>query len=48
MAIMMSMAIKPEIMGKFTIHRKLQILGWMAVALMAVAVIAMFWTTVIG
>ncbi|MGE5087276.1 MAG: NRAMP family divalent metal transporter [Bacillota bacterium] len=46
MAIMMAMAVKPQIMGKFVIHRKLQVLGWLAVILMAVAVVAMFWTSV--
>ncbi|MFM6927576.1 MAG: NRAMP family divalent metal transporter [Bdellovibrio sp.] len=44
MAIMMSMAVKPEIMGKFVIRRNLQLLGRLAVVLMTIAVIAMFWT----
>lgn len=47
MAVMMSMAIRPAIMGKFVISRKLQVLGWLAVALMAIAVVAMFWTSLV-
>lgn len=42
MAIMMFMAVKPEIMGALVIRRKLQVLGWLAVAFMAAAVITMF------
>ena len=42
MAVMMLMAEKPEIMGTLVIHKKLQILGWLAVICMAVAVVAMF------
>jgi Mn2+/Fe2+ NRAMP family transporter len=41
MAIMMSMAAKPEIMGKFIVTSRLQILGWLATAVMALAVIMM-------
>ncbi len=41
MAVMMLMAVNPEIMGKLVIRRRLQILGWCAVALMAIAVLAM-------
>ena len=44
MAVMMLMAVRPEIMGKFTITRKLKILGWLATAVMAIAVAAMFLT----
>lgn len=44
MAVMMLMAVRPEIMGKFTITRKLKILGWSATAVMAIAVSAMFLT----
>ena len=44
MAVMMLMAVRPEIMGKFTITRKLKILGWLATAVMATAVAAMFMT----
>jgi NRAMP (natural resistance-associated macrophage protein)-like metal ion transporter len=42
MAVMMLMAVNPEIMGPFTIKKRLQRLGWAATALMLVAVIAMF------
>ncbi len=41
MAIMMSMAAKPEIMGKFVVTSHLQILGWLATAVMALAVVMM-------
>jgi NRAMP (natural resistance-associated macrophage protein)-like metal ion transporter len=42
MAVMMRMAVRPTIMGPFTITSRLQRLGWLATGLMAVAVIAMF------
>ena len=42
MAIMMLMAVRPEIMGRFTIKRELRILGWLATLIMALAVAAMF------
>ncbi|WP_025041286.1 NRAMP family divalent metal transporter [Nitrosospira briensis] len=41
MAIMMSMAAKPEIMGRFIVTSRLQILGWLATAVMALAVLMM-------
>ena len=41
MVIMMSMAAKPEIMGKFIVTSRLQILGWLATAVMALAVLMM-------
>jgi Mn2+/Fe2+ NRAMP family transporter len=41
MAIMMAMAAKPEIMGEFIVTSRLQILGWLATAVMALAVIMM-------
>jgi NRAMP (natural resistance-associated macrophage protein)-like metal ion transporter len=41
MAVMMRMAVRPEIMGTLTIRPRLQRLGWLATALMAVAVLAM-------
>jgi len=44
MALMMLMAVRPEIMGDFVITLKLKILGWAATAVMALAVITMFWT----
>lgn len=43
MAIMMLMAAKPAIMGKFTLTLKLKILGWICTGVMAAAVIVMFW-----
>lgn len=41
MAVMMLMAVRPEIMGRFTIKRRLRILGWLATLIMALAVAAM-------
>jgi len=41
MAVMMRMAVRPDIMGTFTITPKLRRLGWFATAVMAVAVVAM-------
>jgi Mn2+/Fe2+ NRAMP family transporter len=42
MTIMMLLAGKPEVMGPFVIKRRLKLLGWLAVAVMAAAVVAMF------
>jgi NRAMP (natural resistance-associated macrophage protein)-like metal ion transporter len=42
MAVMMLMAVRPEIMGRFTVKRRLKILGWLATLIMALAVAAMF------
>ncbi|HEY0268730.1 MAG TPA: divalent metal cation transporter [Methyloradius sp.] len=44
MAVMMLMAVKPEIMGPFVISSRLKSLGWLATGMMALAVIAMFVT----
>ncbi len=44
MAVMMLMAVRQDIMGQFVITRRLKFLGWLATAVMAVAVIAMFAT----
>ena len=41
MAVMMRMAVRPEIMGTLTIRPRLQRLGWLATGFMAVAVVAM-------
>ncbi len=43
MAVMMLMAVRTEIMGRFTIKRQLKILGWLATIIMALAVAAMFY-----
>lgn len=45
MAIMMIMAVRPDIMGPFVIKKKLRVLGWVATALMLATVITMilFW-----
>ena len=47
MAVMMRMAVRPEIMGTFTITPKLQRLGWFATAVMAIAVVAMLVSLVV-
>jgi NRAMP (natural resistance-associated macrophage protein)-like metal ion transporter len=44
MVVMMLMADKAEVMGRFVITRRLKILGWLATAVMAVAVVAMIAT----
>ncbi|MBC7682039.1 MAG: divalent metal cation transporter [Ferruginibacter sp.] len=44
MLVMMLMAVRPDIMGKFIISAKLKLLGWLATAMMALAVVAMFLT----
>ncbi|HTJ95873.1 MAG TPA: divalent metal cation transporter [Rhodocyclaceae bacterium] len=41
MAVMMLMAVRSDIMGKFVITRRLKFLGWLATLVMAAAVIAM-------
>ncbi len=42
MAVMMLLAVKPAVMGPFVIRRRLKALGWLATAVMAAAVGAMF------
>jgi NRAMP (natural resistance-associated macrophage protein)-like metal ion transporter len=44
MVVMMLLARKPDIMGKFILSRRHTVLGWIGVALMAAAVAAMFIT----
>lgn len=41
MAIVMTMAAKPEVMGQFVVTPRLQILGWLATIVMALAVLMM-------
>ena len=41
MVIMMAMGAKPEIMGKFVVTSRLRILGWLAIAVIAFAVLMM-------
>lgn len=41
MAVMMLMAVRPDIMGPFVIKRRLRVLGWLATAVMAAVVLAM-------
>ena len=43
MAVMMLMASRSAIMGKFVIRARLKILGWGATGVMSAAVLAMFW-----
>jgi Mn2+/Fe2+ NRAMP family transporter len=42
MAVMMLLAVRPDVMGPLVITRRLKILGWLAVVIMALAVAAMF------
>jgi NRAMP (natural resistance-associated macrophage protein)-like metal ion transporter len=44
MVVMMLMAARADIMGQFVISRRLKVLGWVCTAVMAIAVIAMFWS----
>ena len=44
MAVMMLMAARPEVRGRCGIARRLQVLGWGATAVMALAVLAMLAT----
>ena len=44
MAVMMLMAVRPEVMGPFVVTRRLKIMGWIATAVMFLAVVAMFIT----
>ena len=42
MVVMMLLAARPAVMGTFVIRRRLKILGWLATAVMAAAVVTMF------
>jgi Mn2+/Fe2+ NRAMP family transporter len=42
MAVMMLLAANPAVMGPFVVSGRLKALGWLAVAVMALAVVAMF------
>lgn len=44
MAVMMMMAARPDVMGKFVIRTRLKVLGWACTAVMTIAVGAMFWS----
>jgi Mn2+/Fe2+ NRAMP family transporter len=44
MAIMMVLTRNPKVMGKFTLPRYLQIVGWLATAVMFLAAVGMFAT----
>ena len=46
MAIMMLMSANPKVMGKFVIQDPLRIIGWLAIAVMAIAVAGMAVTAV--
>jgi Mn2+/Fe2+ NRAMP family transporter len=45
MVVMMLLAAKPTVMGRYVISKKLKVSGWLATAVMAAAVIGMFATT---
>jgi Mn2+/Fe2+ NRAMP family transporter len=42
MAVMMLLGGNRSVMGPFVVSRRLSVLGWLAVAVMAAAVVAMF------
>jgi NRAMP (natural resistance-associated macrophage protein)-like metal ion transporter len=44
MAVMMLLASRADVMGPFVVTRRLRVLGWLSVAVMAAAVAAMAWT----
>ncbi|HEV7816711.1 MAG TPA: divalent metal cation transporter, partial [Janthinobacterium sp.] len=44
MVVMMLMAARSDIMGRLVISPRLKALGWLCTAVMAFAVLAMFWT----
>jgi NRAMP (natural resistance-associated macrophage protein)-like metal ion transporter len=44
MAVMMLLAVRPEVMGSFTVKPRLKIMGWIATVIMAIAVVAMLVT----
>ena len=44
MVVMMLMAVRPDIMGQWTLSRPLRAMGWLSTAVMAVTVFAMFAT----
>ena len=44
MAVMMLMAARPDVMGRFVVTRRLRILGWLSTVVMALAVLAMLVT----
>ncbi len=44
MIVMMLMAARPDVMGELVISRHLKLLGWLSTAIMAFAVLAMFFT----
>src|SRR3954470_21660349 len=48
MAMMMMIVANAKLMGRFKASRRLTILGWVGTALMAVAVIALFWSLATG
>jgi NRAMP (natural resistance-associated macrophage protein)-like metal ion transporter len=44
MAVLMMLAVKPEVMGPFVITRRLRLLGWLATTVMTLVVVAMIAT----
>ena len=44
MVVMMIMTARPSVMGRFTLPLPLALMGWAATLVMAVTVLAMFWT----
>ena len=48
MAMMMVIVANPRLMGRFKARTWLVVLGWLGTAIMGVAVIALFWSTLAG
>jgi NRAMP (natural resistance-associated macrophage protein)-like metal ion transporter len=48
MAMMMVIVANPKLMGRFKARTRLVALGWLGTAIMGVAVIALFWSTLAG
>ena len=48
MAMMMVIVANPKLMGRFKASRRLIVLGWIGTALMALAVVALFWSFFTG
>ncbi|MEJ8823192.1 divalent metal cation transporter [Variovorax humicola] len=48
MVVMMMLASRGDVMGKLTPPLRLKVIGWIATGVMAIAVVAMFWTLVVA
>jgi Mn2+/Fe2+ NRAMP family transporter len=48
MAMMMMIVANPKLMGRFRARTRLIALGWLGTALMALAVVALIWSSLAG